>query len=530
LKYLFDETKLKTWIFSEWCKIYDHSYVQINLLSPLLRWLPELKDILSYLKDKEVNKQKLRREVQSPTEVKPFNLTKVKPRGIAVPEKIPTIKKHRPVPETTYEKPKEIDALVQASNKNKNEAERKFIDASLTQFACANAEKSTKTKDRMKKYVEDEQAKLKFNSNKARSLPSSNDDNIPIRLNAAAIMREGLLVQKKEEEEYKKLSDLAQGGRDASEFLSWQQDMRQMDLENKLAEIEANRISGLLSYEEAILVRQSLVDENRKKVESIKKETKEMMDEFLKQKFQQQQEMRMLVEDIIDGHENAKEAKIKLKKYKQSIVEQVTNESKALMRKALEEAEIEMREKVALIAKIRAIESVPRMRCKHVDLTETSGIGLLGEMSVAELRERLGLLRIQEKEDEDRKRQEIIQNKVEKNQYLMETLESIAKRRAEKGKEAAVKQEQKRSPTKREIRDPKVLDLQEKLSARRAEREKMRQISPPKSSKNKQIQLNKQKEKLEEMRWKELEKTREKAVRLHTKSASPSTSRTTMFS
>ena len=31
------------------------------------RWLPELKDILSYLKDKEINKQQLRREVQSPT-------------------------------------------------------------------------------------------------------------------------------------------------------------------------------------------------------------------------------------------------------------------------------------------------------------------------------------------------------------------------------------------------------------------------------------------------------------------------------
>ena len=31
------------------------------------RWLPELKDILSYLKDKEINKQQLRREVRSPT-------------------------------------------------------------------------------------------------------------------------------------------------------------------------------------------------------------------------------------------------------------------------------------------------------------------------------------------------------------------------------------------------------------------------------------------------------------------------------
>lgn len=45
----------------------------------------------------------------------------------------------------------------------------------------------------------------------------------------------------------------------------------------------------------------------------------------------------MLVENIIEGHENAKEAKLRLKKYKQSIVEQVNNESKALMRRALEE-------------------------------------------------------------------------------------------------------------------------------------------------------------------------------------------------
>jgi len=85
-------------------------------------------------------------------------------------------------------------------------------------------------------------------------------------------MREGLLIQKKEDEAYKKLSDLAQGGRDASEFLSWQQDMRRHDLENKLAEIEANRIAGQLSYEEAILARQTLIDENRKKVQTIKQE------------------------------------------------------------------------------------------------------------------------------------------------------------------------------------------------------------------------------------------------------------------
>ena len=35
---------------------------------------------------------------------------------------------------------------------------------------------------------------------------------------------------------------------------------------------EANRIAGQLSYEEAILARQALIEENRKKVQDMKKE------------------------------------------------------------------------------------------------------------------------------------------------------------------------------------------------------------------------------------------------------------------
>ena len=44
-----------------------------------------------------------------------------------------------------------------------------------------------------------------------------------------------------------------------------------------------------------------------------------------------------------------------------------------------------MRRKVELILQIRAMESVPLIRTKFVDLTETAGQGLLSEMSVAEV-------------------------------------------------------------------------------------------------------------------------------------------------
>lgn len=44
-----------------------------------------------------------------------------------------------------------------------------------------------------------------------------------------------------------------------------------------------------------------------------------------------------------------------------------------------------MRRKSELIQEIRAMESVPLIRTRFVDLTETAGQGLLAEMSVSEV-------------------------------------------------------------------------------------------------------------------------------------------------
>lgn len=49
------------------------------------------------------------------------------------------------------------------------------------------------------------------------------------------------------------------------------------------------------------------------------------------------------------------------------------------------QAEEEMRRRMELIHQIRAMEAVPIIRQKLVDLTTTSGHGLLSEMSIAEV-------------------------------------------------------------------------------------------------------------------------------------------------
>ena len=44
-----------------------------------------------------------------------------------------------------------------------------------------------------------------------------------------------------------------------------------------------------------------------------------------------------------------------------------------------------MRKKSELIRQINAMERVPVIRARFVDLTETSGLGFLSEMSIAEV-------------------------------------------------------------------------------------------------------------------------------------------------
>lgn len=69
-----------------------------------------------------------------------------------------------------------------------------------------------------------------------------------------------------------RIEDLLQGAGDPSEFLEWQKQMRGKDLEEQLAEIECRRLQGKLSHEEAVLARQNVIQENKKKADLMREE------------------------------------------------------------------------------------------------------------------------------------------------------------------------------------------------------------------------------------------------------------------
>ena len=76
--------------------------------------------------------------------------------------------------------------------------QKRLIESTKRQFNCANPSKSERAVERMRQIMEEENEKLLFEKHKANPPPSHMSKAIPIKLNTAAILREGNLYKQKE--------------------------------------------------------------------------------------------------------------------------------------------------------------------------------------------------------------------------------------------------------------------------------------------------------------------------------------------
>ena len=99
---------------------------------------------------------------------------------------------------------------------------------------------------------------------------------IPVKLNTAAVLKEGHLVKKHSDEVIKKINELENGNGNPLEFLKWQEQMKTQDIEKSEMENIQRKLKSKLAYEEAILAREQAAAEKRKKAEMVKTEAKEL--------------------------------------------------------------------------------------------------------------------------------------------------------------------------------------------------------------------------------------------------------------
>ncbi|XP_026211638.1 cilia- and flagella-associated protein 99 [Anabas testudineus] len=504
-------TNLTTWIQEEWSSIYDAAYVEEQWIGPLLRWRPDITVLLDQLAVTISHGSQVKKATSKTTEPQEFALTKPKPRALPVPELIPQQEKSKPVPNSTYRAPKEKQIIEDIKQKNHQKSEELLYEANMKQFRCVKPQKSERTKQMMSQIEDKMESKFKYHSFHSSGTPSSIKTNWSIKLNSAAILRQGALYDCQVEEELQRIERLIEGAREPSSFLQWQKEMRQKDLLDELAKIERRRLEGRISHEEAAMARTKIMERNQKTAQLKKEETAQLMRRYAEKRLQEEKEMRDLVQQVAEGHKNSKTAKEKLQKLKQRIVREVSEQSRELLRQALEEAQAEMSRKFEIISEIHAIESLPRIRVKNFDDSETAGHELLGEMSLAELKERLALLKEAQQTEQQEKREHILEVKQNKKQLLLEQLEVIDLHRRALAQAAAIRKEEKKARLGfRQMvdQDESLLALQRKLEEKQQERRRLKQTESKKARTPEQAGVHNEghlTKSMKEQSWEEVE-------------------------
>lgn len=109
---------------------------------------------------------------------------------------------------------------------------------------------------------------------------------------------------------------------------------------------------------------------------------------------------------MVHANRDAAANEVQAKKHENKKVrDEVHRDLQEALKKKQDEEAVELAKKTELIRQIRELEKIPIQRTKGFDPTEASGLGLMDEMSIAELRERLEYNKRQQQQEIDFKRE-----------------------------------------------------------------------------------------------------------------------------
>lgn len=484
LKFLFNQTNLNEWLRPEWLKLYEPKFVDEQLIEKVLVFVPNVEALQKVLEGSmaaEAAKKEAAAEAAKAlaegrggggqfTTPEPFALTQPKLRLVPPPEDVIEPFKAGGVPTSTYTDPKDLVDRVELDKKkdaNRIRLKAKYSNPNIQPFKLRVLERPNNLEKVREEVEQARAAECNFEGEKAHPVPRQLPGQGMVRLNEAAILREDNLYRKKQESEAAQLGAYERELRDSAEFDAWQQKMKEQDEEARVRNIERRRMETLLADEEAKEARLRKEQENRAAAMAMKVDAARA------------EEQRQAAEEKLQARHKAVVAEVQSRRDRPLIAkEEVVQKNKKdarVLRSEIEQMEAaraaERRQEEArradLIKQIRALELVPRKREARLDPTYTPQLGLLEEMSLAELRERLLIVEEQQLEDEEARRTKIKLEKDEKQTDLAQRAGRLAEMRERAAVEASTRREQTKAAERAavEATRERVADAQLKVKA-----------------------------------------------------------------
>ena len=524
--FLFDEEVLRERLRPGWIKLYDFKYIDNEIIEGLLKLKIKLNEIIDFIlkkakvgnitinenstitgthsgkeksnltefekkesefnlpdinKKRESNPKKIsvKKRAQSARKItvpKPFNLSENKPRIFQDPIEMNCHFIQKPVPIGNYKK----TSLKEIEEKRKNRLE-KIKQNTLNKYNILKpfnfeSDKRPSNKEKIKEEVEKQiESTLQFN--KKFYNPPKDYSKIPadIKYNETAIIKEEYLIEKKRKEEEEALNKILIEKKDTKDYERWVAEMKLKDDLIRMEEVQKRKIELDLNREVAqnYFTRRTRINQikalEHKQQEIINAKNRE------EKKKKEIEEKRETAKEIKKECENILKTKNELLENNKEVYKNRKEEFNILLVLAKEQKKVEEEKRNEIIRQIRELEKIPLKRTSGFDPTETPGYGLLEEMSLVELKERLELQKKMHNQLINAKREENKLLMIEKNENLMEKANKIALNRDKMRNKKEVEKKMKIEALKekeeliKKMKEKNLMEVKEKIENKKDE-------------------------------------------------------------
>jgi len=450
MQYALSVEDLENWVKVEWCKLYDVDFIENEVIGKLQSFPDELLPVVEEVELKATgtvaSADSSLVKTRKVTEQKPFNLTKVKPRLVPEPDVISRQVKAVPMPAHIH---KVSLGDVEEEKKQRLEEHREMVKQKYDgedgpQLQSAQRVDASEREELTRKVDAERMAECTFRPAPAKKYVRPTEEAV-VRQTAGAILREDALLKKKQQNECQILKRYEEDLHDASEFHHWQQNMKEKDDMEEEARVRQRMVEMQLAREEAMEAfdavkrKKNIMAQHQKELSHQKNLEVEMENAV------ELQQKQVLCQEVQDDRERARISEAHALTVKAKHAEDLRKEKEAEAARRRREEQFEMEKRKDLIRQIRALEKVPVERFVAFDPAEPPCHGLMEEMSLAELRERMKILEAQKSQEREDKRERQLTRKLEKQEVLAEKAETLGKVREVAREEAQHRHAQRKS-------------------------------------------------------------------------------------
>ncbi|KAG5879646.1 hypothetical protein JTB14_034446 [Gonioctena quinquepunctata] len=402
-------------------KFFENEYVVNVIMCPLLNKAKVLKTLGKYIQEQE-NIKIPKLHVTKPVE---FNLKKwpkeIPPPPLNTPndkEGIPPVGR---VPKTNWFPDLSIqNSLKKDHIKNLLKA-KKLLDQAMKMSKHLTRPRKIETD------ISTEPVVIK-----PKKVPNTLKKEVEIKGNITTTLREAALLMKEQEDEISRIEEIIKGGYNMQKIEEIELEDRRRDNQKAMEDIQKKHLKGLITFEEAILAKKKLLELNRMKTSEMKVMKIDLAEKLDKWRQEEQEKVKAQVEKCQKSKQDMKESEKKLLEKKQTEVRIQQFETKELLKKSGEKKAKELARKMELIQEIRSLHELT-MRLneskKEFDPTETPNLGLLCEMSIAELHERLFIAKMTMQKELEERRRCIVKKKMQQQIMIQNVKDFISQTR-----------------------------------------------------------------------------------------------------